>query len=68
MKYRYRIWCNSCHSMDPWGCFDGSSELSDERFDTIKAAAEAGYEAAKACSLWEYCVTDESGNEIEEEQ
>lgn len=64
MKYRYRLWCNDCAG-DPYGCFDGSSTLS-ETFDTYEQARDAGDSAASTCGPWDYCVTDEEGKEIKE--
>ncbi len=62
-RYRYRLWCDDCNG-DTDGCFNGSSMLSEETFDTPGQAALAGSDAADTCAPWDFCVTDEAGNGI----
>jgi hypothetical protein len=63
-KYRYRVWCDDCTGEDPEGCFDGSTHLSEETFDTWDKANNAGAGYVHDVAPWDYCVTDEDGKEI----
>ncbi len=61
MKYRYRLFCPDCLGNDPQGCFDGGySSPSEEEFDTVYEAAQAGFEAVDDV-IWEWEVIDAGG-------
>jgi hypothetical protein len=62
-KYRYRLWCPDCAG-DPHGCFDGSSELSEDVFDTYEEAEDAA-DKAVGRTVWDWEITDEAGKPVE---
>ena len=56
--YRYRVWCPDCCGEDSQGCFDGNSELSEEVYPTVGAAAEAG--AIRTINtIWDFSVEED---------
>jgi hypothetical protein len=60
MPYKFRVWCRDCCLIyqDPYGCFGGAWELSEEVYDTVEQAVEAADEFVKDCNLWEYDIVE----------
>lgn len=76
MSYFVRLSCPDCTGEDPQGCFDGGTELIDEKisgkwrpkpFATIAEALAAGYDAIDD-SIYRFEIEDETGRELKEEE
>jgi len=66
MPYKFKVWCPDCYGEDPYGCFGGDFELSEETYETIEAAVEAADEYVKD-SIWDWSIVEvssENPNEI----
>lgn len=63
MRYRFRCWCPTCYPDDPWGCFDGDMETSQETFATPAEAEQAGRDYT-SIGIWLYEVIDEQDRVI----
>jgi hypothetical protein len=66
MPYKFKVWCPDCYGEDPYGCFGGDFELSEETYETIEAAMEAADEYVKD-SIWDWSIVEvssENPNEI----
>lgn len=54
MRWRYRLWCPDCTGVDPDGCFEGGTELSEDTFETEQEAVAAAITACYDDSIWRY--------------
>ena len=60
MSWRVKLWCGSCVGEDPMGCFEGGSEVQDERYATRAEAEAAGEEKTKDCGPWVFDVFEDT--------
>lgn len=62
-KYRYRLTCPDCTDIDPQGCFDGGHSDSEEEFETMAEAENAGIQVTLR-TIYNFSVIDENGKEV----